>query len=91
MSLDHEASLRRNVRLGLLISRPLWGLEIKLQAHPSVWRYHKKKRLSPDVRVTHCSENIGRSEPSGAAVSADTLPVFQALAEGLQAVLLGQR
>ena len=37
--------------------------------------------------VGRCSENIELSEAGGVGVSADTLLVFQALAEGLQLVL----
>ena len=37
-----------------------------------------------------CSENIELSESSGEGVSAETLLVFQALAEGLQVVLAEQ-
>ena len=35
----------------------------------------------------HCSENTELSEAGGEGMSADTLPVFQALAEGLQVAL----
>ena len=49
------------------------------------------KQLYPRPTDGRCSENIELSEPSGAGVSAETLLVFQVLAEGLQMALAGQK